>query len=78
MNQLTLETFFDPEIELKDEQAKQALVSILEDFNVAWTDRNSYLHSQDLVYLDENLAAILVSRGIARKVFPKSTHLGLV
>ncbi len=42
-------------------------VLILKDFNVAWTDRNWYLHEQDLVYLDEKLATILISRGIARK-----------
>ncbi len=42
-------------------------VLILKDFNVAWTDRNWYLHEQDLVYLDERLGAILISRGIARK-----------
>lgn len=42
-------------------------VLVLKDFNVAWTDRNWYLHEQDLVYLDERLGAILISRGIARK-----------
>lgn len=42
-------------------------VLILKDLNVAWTDRNWYLHEQDLVYLDERLGAILISRGIARK-----------
>ena len=42
-------------------------VLILKDFNVAWTDRNWYLHEQDLVYLDERLGAILIFRGIARR-----------
>ena len=46
----------------------QILVLILKDLNVAWNDRDWYLHSQDLVYLDEELASILVERGIAREL----------
>lgn len=66
MNQLTLETFLGPEFERKNAQAGLVLVLIMEDFNVAWMDRNWYLHSRDLVHLGENLATILTSRGIAR------------
>ena len=43
------------------------LVLILKDFSVAWTDRNWYLHDQDLVYIDQRLASLLVERGIARR-----------
>ena len=43
------------------------LVLVLKDFSVAWTDRNWYLHEQDLVYLDPRLASLLVERGIARR-----------
>ena len=43
------------------------LVLILKDFSVAWTDRNWYLHDQDLVYIDQKLAALLVERDIARR-----------
>lgn len=42
-------------------------VIILKDFKVAWLDRDWILHEQDLVYLDPQLVAILVERGIARK-----------
>ncbi len=67
MNQSTLETFLGPEL-TNNNQATQVLVSILQDFNVAWTDRNWYLHAQDLVYLDEKLADLLVTRKIARRI----------
>lgn len=67
MNQSTLEAFLGPAITRDNAQVRQVLVSILKDFNVAWTDRNWYLHAQDLVYLDEKLADLLVKRGIARK-----------
>ena len=43
------------------------LVRILRDFSVAWTDRNWYLHEQDMVYLDPRLASLLAERGIARR-----------
>ena len=43
------------------------LVLILKDFSVAWTDRNWYLHEQDMVYLDPRLASLLAERGIARR-----------
>ncbi len=67
MNQSTLETFLEPEFAQDNGHATQVIVSILKDFNVAWTDRNWYLHAQDLVYLDEKLADLLVKRSIARK-----------
>lgn len=66
MNQLTLETFAF--LDENHESEGQTLVLILGNINVAWTDRNWYLHSQDIVYLDEKLASILVMRGIARKL----------
>ena len=46
---------------------RYVLVLILKDFSVAWTDRNWYLHDQDLVYIDQRLASLLVERGIARR-----------
>lgn len=66
MSQATLDNF----VEIKTEQAQnsQVLVVILKDLNVAWTDRDWSLRSQDLVYLDDKLANILIERGIARKV----------
>ena len=66
MNQLTLDTF----VSLHDIQKfqGQTLVLIIRNLNVAWTDRNWYLHSQDIVYLDERLASILVMRGMAKKL----------
>ena len=67
MNQSTLETFLGPEL-TNNNQATQVLVSILQDFNVAWTDRNWYLHAQDIVDLDHELAKILISREVAREV----------
>ena len=68
MNQLTFEAF--PAEEAKkdaDPYLNYAPVLVLKDINVAWTDRNWYLHEQDLVYLDEKLATILIDRGIAKK-----------
>ena len=46
-------------------------VLVLKDFDVAWTDRNWYLHEQDIVYLDEKLATMLIGRSIAKKVETK-------
>ena len=77
MNQSTLEIFLGSEL-TNNNQATQVLVSILQDFNVAWTDRNWYLHAQDLVYLDEKLADLLVTRNIARRInLSQSTAPGL-
>ena len=67
MNQSTLETFLGPEL-TNNNQATQVLVSILQDFNVAWKDRDWHLHSQDIVDLDHELAKILISREVAREV----------
>ena len=66
MNQLTLETFVCPS-DIQESKG-QIFVLIMRNLNVAWTDRNWYLHSQDIVYLDEKLASVLVMRGIARKL----------
>lgn len=79
MNQLTLETFLVPESEQENAPAKFVLVLILEDFNVAWIDRNWYLHFQVLVYLREKMATIFVSRRIAFKgdaLRGKKSHTG--
>ncbi len=64
--QSTLEAFLAEDLFQSNESG--VLVLIAKDINVAWTDRNWYLHSQDIVYLDEKLASILVMRGIARKL----------
>ena len=80
MTQLTFEAFEEGEEGMAIYQGKlqnpgthggddtMLLVLILKDLNVAWNDRDWYLHSQDLVYLDEELASILVERGIAREL----------
>ena len=68
MNQLTLEIFNGPVSSKQIEQKEQVLISILKDFNVAWLDKNWYLHSQDILFLDYELAEILVKRDIARKI----------
>lgn len=70
MTQLTFDSFLqeaaDPDV--KKVTGKQyVMVLILKDFSVAWTDRNWYLHEQDLVYLDPRLTSLLVERGIARR-----------
>jgi DNA replication initiation complex subunit (GINS family) len=70
MTQLTFDSFLqeaaDPDV--KKVTGKQyIMVLILKDFSVAWTDRNWYLHEQDLVYLDPGLASLLAERGIARR-----------
>ena len=71
MTQLTFDSFLRedqvPHEQSGTREETSALVLILKDFSVAWTDRNWYLHEQDLVYLDEKLATILIERGIARK-----------
>ena len=71
MTQLTFDIYLrEEQNETQTPRAREetsVLVLILKDLNVAWTDRNWYLHEQDLVYLDEKLATILISRGIARK-----------
>lgn len=66
MSQATLDVFSSNIQE--NSQTGAVLVMIMKDFNVAWTDRNWYLHSQDIVYLDEKLASVLIMRGIARKL----------
>ena len=66
MNQLTLETFVCPN-DIQESKG-QILVLIMRNLNVAWTDGNWYLHSQDILYLDEKLASVLIMRGIARKL----------
>ncbi|AKA48525.1 hypothetical protein IX51_04765 [uncultured archaeon] len=50
------------------QQDTMILVAISQDFNVAWKDRDWYLHEQGLVYLDVELAEMLIQRGIARRV----------
>jgi DNA replication initiation complex subunit (GINS family) len=72
MTQLTFDSFLQEEKNASPEAGKNKaessiLVLILKDFSVAWTDRNWYLHEQDLVYLDPRLALLLAERGIARK-----------
>ncbi len=73
MNQLTFEAFTEEtgksvqKERVTNPYAHYVPVLVLKDLNVAWTDRNWYLHEQDLVYLDEKLATILIERGIARK-----------
>ena len=72
MTQLTFDSFLQEEKNASPETGKNKaessiLVLILKDFSVAWTDRNWYLHDQDLVYLDPRLASLLVERGIARR-----------
>lgn len=64
--QSTLEAFLSEDRFQSNEP--EVLMLIVKDINVAWTDRNWYLHSQDIVYLDEKLASILVMRGIAKKL----------
>ena len=44
------------------------LVAILQDFNVAWYDRDWHFHKQDIAHVPGELAALLVERGIARKI----------
>ena len=66
MSQATLDVFSSNIQENSETGA--VLVMIMKDFNVAWTDTNWYLHSQDIVYLDEKLASVLIMRGIARKL----------
>jgi DNA replication initiation complex subunit (GINS family) len=65
MTQLTFDSF--PREEQTVHEETSVMVLIFKDFNIAWIDRNWYLHVQDLVYLDEKLATILIARGIARK-----------
>ena len=75
MNQLTFDSFLESELKSNESQkhVTQTLVLVLKDINVAWTDRDWYFHSQDLVYLNEDLATILVRRGIARFVTVKAS-----
>ena len=70
MNQLTFDSFLESELKSNESQkhVTQTLVLVLKGISVAWTDRDWYLHEQDLVYLNEDLATILVRRGIARIV----------
>ena len=70
MNQLTFDSFLESELKSNESQkhVAQTLVLVLKDINVAWRDRDWYLHEQDLVYLNEDLATILVGRGIAKIV----------
>ncbi len=73
MNQLTFEAF----IEDNGKSARKDSVTnpythyvpvlVHKDLNIAWTDRNWFLHDQDIIYLDPRLASLLVERGIARK-----------
>ncbi len=63
MMQSSLDSFFQ---HVKTQGYVPSLV--LKEINVSWKDRDWYLHPQDFVYLDEDLAAILVERGMARKV----------
>lgn len=44
------------------------LVAILQDFNVAWHDRDWHFHKQDIAHVPGVLAALLIERGIARKI----------
>ena len=72
MTQLTFDSFIREEEHTSPETGKNKaetsiLVLILKDFSVAWTDRNWYLHDQDMVYLDPRLASLLAERGIARR-----------
>ena len=71
MTQLTFDIYLrEEQNETQTPRAREetsVLILILKGLNVAWTDRNWYLHEQDLVYLDEKLATILIERGIARK-----------
>jgi hypothetical protein len=64
MAQTTLESFLfsDP----LTHPVHMVPVLIIEDINVAWNDRDWFLHKQDLVYLDTALAKILLERGIAK------------
>jgi DNA replication initiation complex subunit (GINS family) len=73
MTQLTFDSFLMKEehlfTETVDNRAKTSiLVLILKDFNVAWKDKDWYLHSQDLVYLEQELASLLMQRKVAMKV----------
>ena len=73
MTQLTFDSFLMKEehlfTETVDNGAKTSiLVLILKDFNVAWKDKDWYLHSQDLVYLEQELASLLLQRKVAMKV----------
>ncbi len=66
MSQATLDYFSD--IRTGHEEVQQVLVIVLSEINVAWTDRDWYLHPQDLVYLDKGLAAILAERRVAMEL----------
>lgn len=48
-------------------QSDQIPVYIQSDFSVAWYDRDWYFHSQDTAYVPEELANILIERGIAKR-----------
>lgn len=41
-------------------------VLVLKPIEVAWKDRDWYLHAQDIVHLDMELAELLARRGMAR------------
>ncbi len=73
MTQLTFDSFLMKEEHVFAETVKNRaktsiLVLMLKDFNVAWKDKDWYLHSQDLVYLEQELASLLMQRKVAMKV----------
>ena len=66
MSQTTLDGFVG--VEQTPIVSKVVLMMIMEDLNVAWMDKDWYLHSQDLLYLEHELASLLAQREIAMKV----------
>ena len=66
MSQATLDGFVG--VEQKPIVSKVVLMMIVKDFNIAWMARVWYLHSQDLVYLEHELASLLAKREVAMKV----------
>lgn len=67
MNQLTLGSFADSQQEDPPEKIRISVL-ILADINVAWKDRDWHLRAQDIVYLDPELADLLIGRKTAKGV----------
>jgi hypothetical protein len=68
MIQYTLDNFKDFICILEPLNDGMILVSIMKDFNASWYDRDWYFHAQDIVHVPGDLAALLINRGIARKI----------
>ena len=69
--QATLDSFQNDRRTPEPVNKSMILVSIVKEFNASWHDRDWFFRKNDIVHIRKDLAALLISRGIARKTIVK-------